>query len=142
MKAKAVILLIFSVLLLSTIACGGSGSEPTPTPTPTPTSTQEPTPGRTPTKCEADRDAIQVALDAYHEEEGEWPTADSGPGDIEWNKLVPVFLDAVPSTDRKCDWRSALWGRTSARKMIWRSNFALRRGNAAKGAGGRADQPA
>ena len=77
----------------------------TPTPELTPTPTPTPTPGRTPTKCEVDRDAIQVALDAYHAEKGEWPTADGQPGNIEWGKLVPGFLDDIPGTDSRCHWQ-------------------------------------
>jgi len=76
---------------------------PTPTPEATPTPTPEPT--RAPSRCELDRDAVQVALDAYHDDTGEWPTADGQPGDIEWDELVPGFLDGVPSTDSKCDWQ-------------------------------------
>jgi hypothetical protein len=99
MKAKAVVaILILSILLVSGLACGG-GSEPETTPTPTPPITP------VPTRCEADRDAVQVALDAYHDDTGEWPTADGQPGDIEWDELVPGFLDGVPSTDSKCDWQ-------------------------------------
>ena len=91
MKIKRVIsILALSILLVSGLACGG-GDEPTLTPTPT--------------QCEADRDAVQVALDAYHDDTGEWPTADGGPGDIEWDKLVPGFLVEIPSTDSKCDWQ-------------------------------------
>jgi hypothetical protein len=101
MKIKWVIsILALSILLVPGLACG-SGDDPTLTPTPT----QEPTPGRTPTKCEADRDAIQVVLGAYHDDTGEWPTADGQPGDIEWDELVPGFLDEVPSTDSKCEWQ-------------------------------------
>ena len=68
---------------------------PTPTPTATPA----------PTMCEIDRDATQAALDAYHTEKGDWPTADGGPGDIEWNKLVPNFMEEIPPTDGRCDWQ-------------------------------------
>ena len=57
------------------------------------------------TKCEIDRDAIQVALDAYQDDTGEWPTTDGQPGNIEWDKLVPGFLDEKPPTDSKCDWQ-------------------------------------
>jgi len=107
MKVKTVILfLLLTLPLLSTVACGGgSGPTATPTPAPTLTPTQEPTPGQTPTNCEADRDAIQAALYAYHGEEGKWPTADGEPGDIEWDRLAPGFLGDVPSTDSKCDWQ-------------------------------------
>jgi hypothetical protein len=107
MKAKVVVaILILSMLIVSGLACGG-GDEPetTPTPAPTLTPTPEPTPGRTPTRCEVDRDAIQAALDTYHDDTGEWPTADGQPGNIEWDKLVADFLDEKPSTDSKCDWQ-------------------------------------
>ena len=48
--------------------------------------------------------AIQAALDAYHDENGEWPTDDGGPGGIEWEELVPDFLSEIPSAS-KCDWQ-------------------------------------
>jgi len=72
--------------------------------TPTPTSTPTPLPTVIMT-CEEARDAIQDALDAYHAEYGEWPTADGQPGDIEWTKIVPDFMAAVPVNDSKCDWQ-------------------------------------
>lgn len=97
-------IIILGILLIGVLACGDPGPpEPTPTPTATPTETPTPTP--TLTRCEKDRNAIQEALDAYHAEKGEWPTADGQPGDIEWDKLVPDFLDDTPSTDIKCHWQ-------------------------------------
>ena len=107
MRIKWIIsILALSILLVPGLACGGGGEpEATPTPMPTLTPTQEPTPGRTPTQCETDRDAVQAALDAYHDDTGEWPTADGQPGDIDWDELVPGFLDEVPSTNSKCDWQ-------------------------------------
>jgi len=90
---------------------------PTPSPTPTETVTVTPTPTTTvtpietplPTRdtgsCIPDRDEIQAALDAYHTENGEWPTIDGYPGDIEWAKLIPELLDGVPYTDSSCEWQ-------------------------------------
>jgi hypothetical protein len=78
----------------------------TPTPTPIPTPTPKPTP--LPTEqmsCTEARDAIQNALDAYHAEYGEWPTADGQTGDIEWTKIIPDFMAAVPANDSQCDWQ-------------------------------------
>ena len=97
--ARIVIILLLGILLVSGFACCPEGAGPEATPTPTPTVTH------TPTQCEADRDAIQAALDAYHDETGEWPTADGQPGDIDWDKLVPDFLSDIPLTDSICDWR-------------------------------------
>jgi hypothetical protein len=91
--------LLLGILLVSGFACCPEGAGPEATPTPTPTVTP------VLTQCEMDRDAIQAALDAYHDETGEWPTADGQPGDIEWGKLVPGFLDALPPTAETCDWR-------------------------------------
>ena len=54
--------------------------------------------------CDQTKNAIQAALDAYDTEHGEWPTADGQPGDIEWTKLVPNFMEAVPANDSDCDW--------------------------------------
>ena len=94
MRTKTILaILILGISLLSAFACGDPGPpEATPTATPTPT------------QCEADRDAIQTALYAYHDEKGEWPTETGGPGDIEWEKLVPSFLASIPTTDDNCDW--------------------------------------
>lgn len=88
---------------------------PEPIPIPTSTSTLVPTPTINPTEtplptretgsCVPDRDDIQIALDAYHTENGDWPTADGQPGDIEWGKLVPDLLDGVPHTDSSCEWQ-------------------------------------
>ncbi len=102
MKARGILVIfILGMLVVSGFACGGGGeSEATPTPTLTPT----PTPTPAPTQCEADRDAVQAALYAYYAEEGEWPTETGGPGDIEWEKLVPSFLPTIPATDDNCDW--------------------------------------
>jgi hypothetical protein len=60
---------------------------------------------RSSSPCEDDRDATQAALRAYHSEQGEWPTADGGPGDIEWDKMMPGFIDEIPINDYFCDWQ-------------------------------------
>ncbi|MGB2800575.1 MAG: hypothetical protein WBC82_12120 [Dehalococcoidia bacterium] len=95
-----VIFLIIAVGMVITLSVKG-GFEPTPTPTPTPTGTPTPLPTVT-MSCEQAKHAIQEALNAYNTEHGEWPTADGQPGDIEWTKLVPDFMAAVPY---RCDWR-------------------------------------
>ena len=98
MKTVGIALLIFlGVLLIVGLdrQLGGAGSEMPITPVPT----------LGPTGCEPDRDALQVALHAYHSEKGKWPTADGQPGDIHWDKLVPAFLPYIPYTDNKCDWQ-------------------------------------
>jgi hypothetical protein len=64
-----------------------------------------PTPTLTAPTCEQTRDAIQAALDAYHAEHEVWPTADGEPGDIDWTKLVPDFMEAIPADDVTCDWQ-------------------------------------
>lgn len=86
----------------------------TPTPTPTPTSTPTPiataSPSPTPTmayasNCEHDKNEIQIALDAYYEDNSSWPTADGLPGDIVWDELVPQYMSEMPLIDGSCDWR-------------------------------------
>jgi hypothetical protein len=78
---------------------------PTPTPTATPTPTPTPTPLPTVVmSCDQARDAIQIALDTYNAMHGEWPTIDGQPGDMDWTKLVPDFIDGIPSNDTKCEW--------------------------------------
>ena len=102
MKNMRITLIVLVIGLLALASACAIDGEPTPTPTPTPT--PSPTPLVT-MSCEIARDSIQVALDAYHAEYGEWPTADSQPGDIDWDKLVPAFMDITPSNDSRCDWR-------------------------------------
>lgn len=88
---KMAAIFILGILPICALACA-AGPEVTPTPTPTPT------------QCEADRDAVQAAIYAYNSEKGEWPTETGGPGDIEWERLVPGFLESIPTTDDNCDW--------------------------------------
>lgn len=66
---------------------------------------ETPLPTRDTGSCIPDRDEIQAALDAYHTENGEWPTIDGYPGDIEWAKLIPDLLDGVLYTDSSCEWQ-------------------------------------
>ncbi len=85
------------------------GVTPTPTATPTPEPTPTPTPTPTPLPtvtmgCEDTLAALETAVDDYHGQFGEWPTADGEPGDIAWEKLVPGFLAGVPVNDNNCDW--------------------------------------
>jgi len=102
MKIKRVAaIFILGILLVAASACG-LGPEPTPTPTPTATPTPLPT---VTMSCEEARDAIQAALDAYHDETGEWPTSDGQPGDIEWTELVPDFMAGIPANDSMCKWQ-------------------------------------
>jgi hypothetical protein len=92
MNVKTILtIFIFGILPICALACTGV---PEVTPTPTPTLTQ----------CEADRDAVQAAIYAYNQENGEWPTETGVPGDIAWEKLVPSFLQSIPTTDNTCDW--------------------------------------
>jgi hypothetical protein len=93
----ASIFLLGVLLLTGFIRYEGSAAGPGPTTTPIPLLTVS-------MSCTQARDAIQVALDAYHTEKGKWPTADGQPGDIEWSKFVPDYMEGVPSNDSKCDW--------------------------------------
>jgi len=90
--------LLAAAVLLSVFACTADGAqEPTPTGTPSPVPTVSMT-------CDEARDAIQNALDAYCAVHAEWPTADGQPGDLDWRKLVPAFLEYAPGNDSKCNW--------------------------------------
>jgi hypothetical protein len=117
MKAGLVPLGIILLLTAAlSVACAESGAEysatttpaatelTTITPTSTPTSTPIPTPTATPSKYDRDINAIEAAIAQYHASLGQWPTADGQPGDIDWDKLVPTYLDTIPSTDSRCDW--------------------------------------
>ena len=64
-----------------------------------------PSPTLTASACEHARDTIQAALDAYHAQHGVWPTPDGEPGDIDWTKLVPDYMEAIPANDGTCDWQ-------------------------------------
>ena len=94
----AFIFVLGVLLVVGFVSHDGPAVEPTPTATPTPLPTVT-------MSCVQARDTIQQALDAYNDKHGEWPTADSQPGDIEWTKLVPDFMAAVPSNDRRCEWQ-------------------------------------
>lgn len=102
MKLKRVAaIFILGILLVAASACC-PGPEGTPTPTPTATPTPLPTVAMS---CEEARNAIQAALDDYHAENGEWPTSDGQPGDIEWTELVPDFMAGIPANDSTCEWQ-------------------------------------
>ncbi len=102
MQAKRIILIfILSILLVSASTCAIG---PGPTPTPTPATTLTPLPIVS-MSCEEARDTIQDALESYNTEYGNWPTMDGEPGDIQWTKLVPDFMTAVPANDSKCHWQ-------------------------------------
>jgi hypothetical protein len=96
----AVILLV-GILLTAGCACGGSSSQPTPSPIASTTPTLLPIVVMSCTDAEYD---IQDAISDYYNDYDEWPTSNGEPGDIEWTKLVPDFMAAVPSNDSKCDW--------------------------------------
>ncbi len=91
------ILLLGVLLLVGFIRYEGSAAGPTPTASPTPLPTVV-------LSCQQANDAIQDAVSDYHNNTGKWPTSDGGPGDILWTKLVPNYMDSVPSIDSRCDW--------------------------------------
>jgi hypothetical protein len=117
LRVVAISLLCISLVLSLGCAKGNStaGATPSPTPTPSPTSSASPTLTSTmtptttlgPEGCEPDRDAIQAAINAYHAENGDWPTTTTfgDPGNIKWSKLVPDYLPYIPHTDARCDWQ-------------------------------------
>jgi len=96
-RASLILVVVVAVFVL-TCACIPK-TEPTPTPTPTPT--PMPTVDMT---CTVARDSVQVAISVYYAANAEWPTLDGEPGAIDWGKLVPDFMDAVPTNDAKCHW--------------------------------------
>jgi hypothetical protein len=103
----AIIAIYLVIVLVATVFALKEEPEPEHTPTPTATATETVTPPATATaektQCENDRDTIQEALIAYHEDNGDWPTADGKPGDIVWDKLAPEYMPA--GVDDQCDWR-------------------------------------
>lgn len=103
MKIIRIAVIVFmGILLMAGASCGGGeNAEPTATPIVTATPTPLPT---VVMSCDQARDAIQEALIDYHNERGEWPTANGEPGDIEWINLVPDFMTGIPSNDSKCEW--------------------------------------
>ena len=102
MRVSRVVLLLFlGILLLSSWGCVVDQSPPV-TPTPEATPTELPTASM---NCDQAKVATQAAIDAYYAQYGAWPTADGTAGDIEWSKLVPEFMEAVPSNDSKCEWQ-------------------------------------
>jgi hypothetical protein len=80
---------------------------PTISPTASPTFLATPTATLGPEGCEPDRDAIQAAINAYHADNGNWPTTTTfgEPGNIKWSVLVPDYLPYIPHTDARCDWQ-------------------------------------
>ena len=98
-----------SVTANATLAPTSTPPAAEPTPSATPDSTTEATPTTVATlsagDCVTDRDAIQAAVDAYHRDHGEWPTADGRPGAIIWSKLVNDYLPYHPYTRVHCYWQ-------------------------------------
>ena len=69
-----------------------------------PTTNSSSTPTSTPSTYDTDIAVINDAIARYYTNYSQWPTANGTTGDIEWSKLVPVYLTATPSTDAKCNW--------------------------------------
>jgi hypothetical protein len=99
-----IIILYLALVAIATVFAAKEEPEAEHTPTPTATETALPSPTAEKTQCEIDMEAIQVALDAYFDAHGNWPTSNGLPGKIEWTKLVPDFLNATPSTANSCKW--------------------------------------
>ena len=94
-----IIVLYLALVAVATVFAAKEEPEAESTPTPTATATVQKT------QCETDRDTIQEALNTYHEDNGDWPTASGQPGDITWDKLVPEYMSAMPVIDSSCDWQ-------------------------------------
>jgi hypothetical protein len=103
MKARYIIMTIVIIYLAITLVAAifvikeEPEAESTHTLTPTPTVQK--------TQCEIDTENTQVALDDYFDAHGSWPTSNGSLGKIEWDKLVPEFLSATPSTANSCKWQ-------------------------------------
>ncbi|MBM3133228.1 MAG: DUF255 domain-containing protein [Chloroflexi bacterium] len=117
MEMARVCLVLLLVLLVSVLGCdsesSGDGTTVMPPTNPPPSASQTVPASLTPnptqpsplSACFADEELIEKALDAYHAANGTWPSIDGRPGDIQWEKLVPAFIDHVPATDTACDWQ-------------------------------------
>ena len=56
--------------------------------------------------CEADASLLQTAVAAYYTKNGDaWPTEDGNTGDIDYDKLIGGYIDQVPGSDAKCQWK-------------------------------------
>jgi hypothetical protein len=67
---------------------------------------EEPEAETTPvSNCEKDKSDIQAALDAYYDDNIDWPTANGQSGDIVWDELVPEYMNEMPLIDDQCDWQ-------------------------------------
>lgn len=56
--------------------------------------------------CELEVNGLQKAVGAYlYQSDGTWPTeAGSLPGALDYDKLVPYYIDKVPLTEPDCGW--------------------------------------
>lgn len=79
-------------------------ASPTPSSTPVSTISPEPTPVPTKSRCEMDMETIQAAIDIYITQHNEWPTVDGQPGPMDWDKLIPGYMDEKPYANDKCKW--------------------------------------
>jgi maltose-binding protein MalE len=108
-KVPIIIIIVLYLALVAIATVFAANEEPeaehTPTPTATATETMTPTPTAHVSNCEKDKSNIQTALNAYHEANGDWPTANGQPGDIVWDKLVPEYMSEMPVIDDQCDWQ-------------------------------------
>ncbi len=79
---------------------------PTPPVTETPSISEptEPTPTRKKSRCETDMEVIQAAIDVYSSEYDQWPTINGQPGDVDWDKMIPDYMDEKPYDNDKCKW--------------------------------------
>ncbi len=99
-KAIGLALVVFLGILLAVGLDRQLGASAGTTP-----SGPQPIPTLGPGGCVPDRDAIQTTLYLYHNATGDWPTADGKPGDMKWDRLIPLYLPYIPSTDARCNWQ-------------------------------------
>jgi len=101
MKVPIIIIIVLYLALVAVVIVFATKEEPKAefTPTPTPTATAPVS------NCEKDKSDIQAALNAYHEDNADWPTANGQAGDIVWDKLVPEYMSTMPVIDGDCDWQ-------------------------------------
>lgn len=57
------------------------------------------------TACQLEQSAIQSAVWMYYAEHGrEWPATDELPANVDFDKLIPGYIEKTPSSQAECDW--------------------------------------
>jgi hypothetical protein len=91
-----IVIIYLAIVAVATVYAAKEKPEAEHTPTPTATYASN---------CEKDKHEIQTALNAYYDDNSNWPTADGQPGDMVWDELVPKYMSEMPVIDDQCDWQ-------------------------------------